>query len=613
MRSPHRRRGRYPEAGGGEGPKVPKTLGPWAGEEEVAGLVVAARIPAALPGRISRRAFLRTSLSALGAAALGACTRPTAEESLIVPSSRGRRFFRNLACDLPRQQLQRIVNGYYPGRSGHVQFVPIEPNTVGNWFSHSGPCEYLQHVPLLYYGPGLVPAAGRVDRAVTLADIAPTVAELIEYRFHAQDGRPTPEVLTLAGAGNLPRLVVFMVWDCAGHNVLEEHPDAWPYLRGLITQGVWLERATLGSSPSISAPIHATIGTGAFPSRHGRVDHWFSFDGKMAYVEETGTRDLLLPAMAERYRRDRNQEPRIGVVAFDNWHLGMIGHGAYLEGGHPDVAVLRRSGGWGLAPVSARNFRFPEHVSEVAPPTLDEIDGMDGASDGRFFGYPLRPDLEPDASGGAPLDGRYSRPTAEDLTGLAERLVWSEWQTRVIQALVRREGFGRDAVPDLLFVNYKQVDQVSHAQTMNSAEMWAAVRATDIATERLVAMLNQEVGPGEWLLVVTADHGATPLPAFSGGFQIDERRLREDLERAFDPGADEPAVLSQLRPSQLWMDLDRLRSNGFALDQVAGALAAYTKGDNLPDPRRVDPAERDERVMAAAFPTGLLEDLRCSP
>lgn len=560
---------------------------------------------------ISRRRFLATSLSALGATALAACSWGGGRDRIAVPSSRDEEYYRELACRLPDEQLERLANGYYPGRSGNVQYVPIEPNTVGNWFSHSGRWGYLQDVPLLFHGPGVVPATGAVDRAATVADIAPTVAELIGYPFRALDGRPVEEALSLVGSVAQPKLVVVVVWDCAGHNVLREHPGAWPFLRELRSRSVWVERASLGSSPSISAPIHATIGTGAFPMLHGRVDHWFALDGKMTYVEETGTRDLLLPTMAERYRADRSNEPRIGAVGFDNWHLGMIGHGAYLDGGIPDVAVLRRESAWGLAPVSARNFRFPDSVSEVPRPTLEDIDALDGTVDGRFFGYPLRAGVEPDPAAGAPVDGAYKEPTTEDFEEIADRVVWSHWQTRVIEQLVRREGFGSDEVPDLLFVNYKQVDEVSHAQTMNSAEMWAALRATDLATEQLVATLDREVGEGRWAMVLTADHGATPLPAFSGGFQIDERRLREDIGRTFDPDAEEPEVLMHLRPSQVWIDVDRLTSNGFSLDQVAGLLAGYTRGENLPDPSTIDPAERDEPVMAGAFPTRLLDRLAC--
>ena len=43
---------------------------------------------------------------------------------------------------------------------------------------------------------------------------------------------------------------------------------------------------------------------------------------------------------------------------------------------------------------------------------------------------------------------------------------------------MRREGFGADDVPDLLYINYKLTDEIGHTDSMNSVEMSDAVRAT---------------------------------------------------------------------------------------------------------------------------------------
>ena len=37
------------------------------------------------------------------------------------------------------------------------------------------------------------------------------------------------------------------------------------------------------------------------------------------------------------------------------------------------------------------------------------------------------------------------------------------WQTRLIDEVVQREGFGADDVPDLLYINYKLIDEIGHA------------------------------------------------------------------------------------------------------------------------------------------------------
>ena len=98
------------------------------------------------------------------------------------------------ACSIPHEQLLRVWRGTDGERSGQVVFVPAEPNFVGTNFPHSGPWDYLQDVPLLWYGPGIVPPLGRVDTPATIADIAPTQARLLGFDFEAPDGRVLEEI-----------------------------------------------------------------------------------------------------------------------------------------------------------------------------------------------------------------------------------------------------------------------------------------------------------------------------------------------------------------------------------------------------------------------------------
>ena len=52
-----------------------------------------------------------------------------------------------------------------------------------------GPWDYAQQIPMLWYGPGVVPASPARDDPVTLADIAPTQAALLRFGgFAAPDG-----------------------------------------------------------------------------------------------------------------------------------------------------------------------------------------------------------------------------------------------------------------------------------------------------------------------------------------------------------------------------------------------------------------------------------------
>jgi hypothetical protein len=466
-----------------------------------------------------------------------------------------------------------------------------EPNVIGNWFPHSGPWDYLQRVPMLWYGPGHVPPVGAVSRSATMADVAPTIAQLLDFDFAAPDGRPMTEALLPQEERNRqPRLVVVMVWDAGGRNVMAEYPEAWPVLRRLIPKGAWFDRFTVGSSPSITPAIHATLGTGAFPWRHGVVDARYRLGKELARPEYTWPGVVEAPTLAELYDREAGNVPKIGVVATDTWHLTMIGTGSHFNGGDKDLAILKDSKRWGLEESHRRFYETGTYPNRV--PGLDaairRMDSADGQLDGVWLGEDFR-----------------AKPRM-----LPRTPAYTEWQTSILREVIRREGFGVDDVPDILFTNYKQIDLVSHAESMNSPQMESVLRASDDALGDLVRILNRDVGRGEWVIALTADHGATPRPSESGGVFILPKDLAEDIRAAFDD-EDGRDVIQAIRPTEMWVDVGELRANGFTLKDVARFLSRYTRKQLASQPADLSEEQRNEPMFSLAIPGPMLERLPC--
>lgn len=538
------------------------------------------------------------ALIALVAIAAGACSEPTPPRSeppsptaapttpSPEPPGVSSRFAR-IACDLPREQIHRVYNGYHPARSGEVQFVPDEPNYVGNFASHSGPWDYLQEVPLFLYGPGHVPALGKVARKVTVADIAPTYAELIDFDFDAPDGEPLTEAIDAEATP--PKLILTVVWDGGGHDVLDEYPRAWPTVKGLIPGGVWYENATVASSPSVTPAIHSSIGTGAFPRHHGIVDLRFRIEGAVDPSAFERATLLIGPSLADVYDAANDNEPVIGMVGAEGT-LGMIGHGSLWEEGDADIAAASRAGEWGLAGNNGDFYEFPSYVHDL--PGYDAIPGQadrdDGSIDGTWFG--------------AELDTPDSFTYTE---------AYNRYQTSVIEEIIRREGFGRDAITDLLYINYKQIDKVGHKFSFPSQPMERAVIGSDNAFASLIEILDREVGADEWVMALTADHGSTPLPETTGAVIIDNFELARDLLSEFDGDDDEQPVIQSPRVTQTWVDLAELEEHGHTLEDMAAYLMSYTRAENAVDPATVPADASDDRLFAAAFPSAVLESLPC--
>ncbi|MBA3628709.1 MAG: alkaline phosphatase family protein [Actinobacteria bacterium] len=491
-------------------------------------------------------------------------------------------------CSLPLETLRRIRRGYFPGRSPDVMVVPREPNFFGAFVgqSHSGPWDYVQRVPLVFYGPGFIRSQGSLslDREVTLADLAPTYAELLDTPSPSDVGAPINEVLVPeANRPGRPKLILTIVWDGGGTNVLDAWPDAWPNLATMMAQGSSIEDVVVGSSPSVTPAVHTTMGTGAFPKQHGVVGIPVRVNGaiKAAYPNKTAS-NLLLPSLADVYDPATGNQAKIGMLAFKSWHLGMIGHGAYRPRGDKDIAVIVDT--QERLVTNRRWYTFPQSLKQVPGLQGDirSVDLDDGRLDSTWRGHEILRD---------PVLRR-------------DTPAWTLYQTTLIKALLERERFGEDEIPDLFYTNYKQPDEVGHAWNMLLPEMRPTLRYVDDALGDLTHWLDRVVGRRQWVVALTSDHGQGPLAESSGAWPINMTELIGDAEERFGMAAGE--LVAESSPVGFWIDQGALESGRISAEGVARWLLGYRLEDNVEPGSEVPAGYRDrvrEPILSAAFPS----------
>jgi hypothetical protein len=496
------------------------------------------------------------------------------------------------ACSLPTDYMRRIRRGYHPGRSPDIILVPREPNFFGGFVStsHSGPWDYLQHVPLVFYGPGFIRPMGHVelDREVTLADLAPTLAELLGTTPPTGTvGRPLKEILVPPSARPAPpRLIVTVVWDGGGWNVLEAWPQSWPTLARLIEGGVNIADATVGSSPSVTPAVHATVGTGVYPKQHGITGIEMRIEDEGVGIGAFRRRSpqfLLAPTLADVYDPRTGNAAQVGMFAYKSWHLGMIGHGASWPGGDADIATILTQS---EKPVTnTTHYRLPDGVAGVPGlrKSIRTVDLDDGKLDATWMGHEI----------------------LDDPTARRDTPAWVLYQTKIIEALLTQGGFGADGVPDLFYTNYKQIDEVGHNWNLVNPEMDQIIQYSDAALEDLVAYLNHRIGERRWVLAVTADHGQGPDPKSSGAWPINMGELQTDVERHF--GAVSGELITSTSPVGFWLDRHGLSEASVTEDDIAAYLLEYRLADNaIGDPPPGYEARVREPLFSAAWPSALM-------
>ena len=480
------------------------------------------------------------------------------------------------ACDLPVRYLRRIWRGHDPVHSEDITAVPLEPNSSGTFrvTSHSGPWDYLQNVPLVFYGPGFIQASGPVGGPAETVDVFPTVGELVGVDLPRRDGRTLTEVLEPTRPAP-PKLILTIIWDGVGRNVLERWPDAWPNLARLEREGTSLLDAVVGSSPSITPATHSTLGTGSYPRSHGvTAIEYRTDDGSLrdAFAKRNPS-DLELTTMADEIDVALNNEPKVGMLAWKGWHLGMMGHGTMTPGGDADELALI-----GTNESITGNDEFYSTPSYVNPfPGLDErleeADRSDGEADDLWRGNPL--DL-------------HANPG------------WVNYAADALVTMLDRGGYGADDVPDMFFTNFKPTDIAGHQFTMDSPEEREALEAQDAALGRVVDHLDDEVG--DYVIVLSADHGHTPSPERSLAWPIYQGRLREHVDAHFD--VEGASLITQTTAVGPFLDRDVMQKSGVSEDDIARFLNDYTISDNWGEELPEGYEDRgDENIFEATFPT----------
>ncbi|MGH2757507.1 MAG: alkaline phosphatase family protein, partial [Actinomycetota bacterium] len=483
------------------------------------------------------------------------------------------------SCELPLELLERIERGTVIGRSADITYVPAFPNYFGSFAvsTHSGPWDYLQRVPLVLYGPGYIEGHGdlTLDRPVTLADLAPTLAELLGTDLPGERaGFPITEALVDPEERTTPpKLIVTVVWDGGGWNVLEEWPKAWPFLGSLMVGGTSVQDVTVGSSPSVTPSVHTTIGTGTFPAQHGIVDIPIRNRNRVPdSFPDKSARFLEIPTLGDTFDAEVDNAAKVGMIAERGWHLGMMGHGALLDGADKDIAVMRQ-GGEGELTTNEFYYRLPRYMREVSGFEEDvaAVDASDGTTDGRWMGHPI----------------------PETHRAGAANPVWTRFQARLIETLIRGEGFGADDTPDLFFTNFKEIDLIGHVYNMVNPEMRSVLRESDAALERLVSFLDSEVGAGEWVLAVTADHGSGPDPRTIDAWPISMPQLQVDVAARVRVRVTK--LFQGQRPTGMWFHPPTVAKQDIDLGEIADMLLDYRLEDNV-EPNKVIPPEYSSRT-----------------
>jgi hypothetical protein len=182
----------------------------------------------------------------------------------------------------------------------------------------------------VFWGDG-VHGTSSVPAGAELRQLAPTIAEILRFERPfpgVRSGRAIPDI---AGP-DVPRLVLEIAWKGVGTPDLQSDPDAWPFLRGLVSSGAGTLDGDVGSLPLDPSAGLTTIGTGGLPAEHGIAGGWFRDDGgEVVAAWAAGAPTSVIATLPDDLDRAFSQRPLIGIVGSDPADRGIVGSGWYDE------------------------------------------------------------------------------------------------------------------------------------------------------------------------------------------------------------------------------------------------------------------------------------------
>lgn len=367
----------------------------------------------------------------------------------------------------------------------------------------------------------------------------------------------TPDTAPAAEAPRL-RLVVLVIVDQWPSWGFEQRRDLYEHGLGrLLREGQVLPRVAYPYAGTFTAAGHATMATGATPSVHGMIaNHWWGRDRRMLRsaeldddapvlglpdrpatdVEGASGKYLRVDGIADALRAGTGGKARSVVIG------GKSRAGALVGGRRPDVALWYEPKVRGFTTSTAFAATLPPWALALdrdhpIDPLLDDVWGADDPE-----GLAKRTGIPDDAPGEeAEYDlGRVFPHRLGDSRDPAKALratpLLDHAQIDAAIAAIAGEHLGADDVPDLLIVSLSSHDYAGHNWGQESWEMIEHERALDRELARLLDALDAAAGAAGHAVIVTSDHGATPMIE-RGRFPGARRIPPDELHTAADIGA----------------------------------------------------------------------------
>jgi predicted AlkP superfamily pyrophosphatase or phosphodiesterase len=125
------------------------------------------------------------------------------------------------------------------------------------------------------------------------------------------------------------------------------------------------------------------------------------------------------------------------------------------------------------------------------------------------------------------LTGKLTAPGPDYYEALVQTPYANDWEFEFARAAVENEQLGGRDVTDVLAISISAIDLAGHTFGPNSHEVEDLVVRTDKQLGAFLDWIYQKLGKDNVITLVTADHGATPVPEQMSAMGFEAGRIRK--------------------------------------------------------------------------------------
>ncbi len=359
-----------------------------------------------------------------------------------------------------------------------------------------------------------------------------------------------------------PKLAVILVFDQMRGDYLQKWKDLFGEggFKRLQTDGAWFTNCHYPYSDTVTSAGHTSLVTGTSPYRHGIIgNEWYDRgSGEAADSTASERYDPVPPAPpGKKGKRSkggsplRRREETIGdVILRASQGKAKIGSLSIKEHAAVLMAALRAHFVYWFS-TSTGNFGTSTYYNDTLHSWIKDFNSKHLGD--RWFGkdwtpfrtrldyakYSGRDDVEAEGIGYGqgrtfphPMSGGLTKVGSKYYSALTNSPYGNELLLELVKTAIVAEKMGQGDQTDLLTVSFSSNDTVGHCWGPDSQEVLDITLRSDLILKQLLDFLDVKVGKGQYVVLLSADHGVCSIPEVSKSHGKDAGRIAPEALRS---------------------------------------------------------------------------------